>query len=379
MGLRDLEKRLAELSNSERLSLLNETLEHFEKSGNNEAVCDVLFLMGTEYISKGEFSKGSEIYVKSADLCKSSGNLNGEAISYNNLGFINKVMGDQKSALNFYDKALNIYRKAGSKHRESLMLSNIGKLYFDRGEYLEAIECFEDAIELSGESTDLQSNANMLVALGNSYVKANDLSRALEAYNKSLEERKKLGDKKGVSASLKLAAGVFLLLGEERKAEQILMENAALMWTPPEGTIGKEFPLDAQDSVINLTEITAAIFEEIKNKAYENNIKLFSREESTAIPVIADKVIAGELLNSLLLLAIDRTPPGESVYLYTGLHNGKARCEIIDEGPDMSADETSSDPKINEIRNKALTTGYVLSHEKMMGKGNSFILEFKRN
>lgn len=383
MGIREIDKRLAELNSSDRLSLLNETLEHFQKSGNNEAVCDVLFLLGSEYTSTGELSKGGETYQRAAELFQSTGNLNGEAISYNNLGFIHKVLGDTETALNFYNKALDIYRKAGSKQRESKVLSNTGKLYFDSGEYLEAIECFEDALELPGDSGDDQNSANILVALGSSYLKANDLPRALEAFNKSLELRKNLGDKKGVSVSLKLAAGVYLLMGEEDKAEKLIMNNAEIAWKPLDSTDSAadtyEGSESAQNSAHNLAEISRNVVEMVKQSSEAKNLSLIFRQETGNIPVMTNREEASELIRSLVLRAIDWTEAGKSVYVYAGFHGGKARCEVIDEGADMTADEASEDPVISGIRDAAEGSSIVLSHEKMIGAGNTFILEFYGN
>src|SRR5690606_17450300 len=258
----------------------------------------------------GELSKGGETYQRAAELFQSTGNLNGEAISYNNLGFIHKALGDTETALNFYNKALDIYRKAGSKQRESKVLSNTGKLYFDSGEYLEAIECFEDALELPGDSGDDQNSANILVALGSSYLKANDLPRALEAFNKSLELRKNLGDKKGVSVSLKLAAGVYLLMGNEDKGGKLIMENAAIMWKPSENAAPDTY--ESMNSALNLVEIAGSVFEEEKQSAAAKNVSLIFRQEGGNIPVMTNREEASGLIRSLVSRAIDWTQAGKS-------------------------------------------------------------------
>lgn len=371
--MRDLNKQLAELSSSERISLLNETLDHFMGSKNTDAVCNVLFLMGNEYISAGELSKGRESYISAAEKFNSTGNHKGEAVSYNNLGFICKTQGDNVSALGYYSQALGIYRAAGDTKGESRSLSNIGKLFFDKGEYLKAIEYYEDAYQLKN-TDDPQNTSQILVGLGISYQKANDYPRALDAFKESIELRKQLGDRRGAANSLKLTAATYLLMGEPERAEQLIMENTVITRIPGESDNGIK---NGAGEIINLVDIIQNILNEKAGEAESKNVSIFYRYESDDISLIANKDTASELINRLVSFGIGHTPSGNNVFIYAGLHGGKSRCEVIDEGADLSADAALQDPEIESIRGLAMDSGYTLSHENMMGTGNTFILEFR--
>ena len=72
--------------------------------------------MGVIYQTKGDLDKAEEMHLKSLEIDKKLGRLEGMAIDYANLGLIYKQRGDIGKARVYREKAVGLYKKIGIPH-----------------------------------------------------------------------------------------------------------------------------------------------------------------------------------------------------------------------------------------------------------------------
>jgi len=134
------------------------------------------------------------------------------AYSYNNLGIISNLSGDQISSLEYYSKSLEIRKKLGKKVWIAGSHVNIGLVYVDIGRFPEAVKEFHKTIQittsgLNEEQDPAQINKLQRTAadahngLGRVHELLGDYDEALGNFNDALELYEKCKHKEGIASS----------------------------------------------------------------------------------------------------------------------------------------------------------------------------------
>ena len=191
-----------------------EALDYFSRclklritSGNQEGIASVFNNMGAVYQDKGEYSDALKYYLKSLKIEENLKNESGIASTLNNIGIIYKEEGDYKSALEYYNRSLKIKIEFGDKMGESHALVNIGVVYMNQGNYKDALSNFEQAL-IANDGYEENLNAQINYDIGRIQFDLGHYKTALDYINKALKTHVKLNDRLNESASLNLIAKI---------------------------------------------------------------------------------------------------------------------------------------------------------------------------
>jgi tetratricopeptide (TPR) repeat protein len=100
------------------------------------------------YDSWGQYAKALENYEKSLAIKRKIGDVQGEAVTLNNIGVVYKSWGQYAKALEFYEKSLAITRKIGDVKGEGATLWNMAYVHMAMGQYPEALSNLNKALEI---------------------------------------------------------------------------------------------------------------------------------------------------------------------------------------------------------------------------------------
>jgi tetratricopeptide (TPR) repeat protein len=140
---------------------------------------------GTGWYQKGCYKRSLEHFLKAHELFAVSDQLDGVAMSLNNIGNVYRALGEIKSALLFYDEALNIYRDMENFEETIQVLANRAAALIDENRLSDAERVLEQI-----EAIALQRK----ISLGSShkirgilYLKKKEFAEAELALKRSLE------------------------------------------------------------------------------------------------------------------------------------------------------------------------------------------------
>jgi len=142
---------------------------------------------GTVLYKKGCFKRAMEHFSRAHELYAASDQLNGVAMSFNNMGTVYRATGDFESAAAFFAKAHDIYKDLGDKEGIRQSLANASAVLIDTGRLEEAEAVISQAMSISSGDdgrpfVPLLSNRGILLTRKKDYAGAEKiLKEALAA------------------------------------------------------------------------------------------------------------------------------------------------------------------------------------------------------
>ena len=207
---------------AETLDFWNQSLEVFEKIGDDVGISNMLNNIGAIYLNQGADDKALEYMLKSLQLAEKTGDTLRISTALSNVGGIYHNKKDPV-ALNYLLKAIPLLegsryvkeylrlagnisenhpgKKENAKGMDSIKLyvglyigltGNIGEIYSDRKENAKALEYFQKSIKAAGNTYPAAFSIN---GIGKQYLEEGKLSEALEYHNKALDIAGKFDDK----------------------------------------------------------------------------------------------------------------------------------------------------------------------------------------
>jgi tetratricopeptide (TPR) repeat protein len=207
----------AVISSSER------ALKMAEKDSGNEAA--LRGNLGLIYETRGELDKAEEMQLKSLEIEKKSGRLEGMANSYGNLGIVYYTRGDLDKAVEMHEKSLEIKERLGLQEGMANSYGNLGNVYCTRGDLDKAAEMHEKSLEIMERLGLQEGMANSYSNLGIVYRTQGDLDKAGEMHEKSLKIEKKLGRLEGMASDYNNLGLVYYTQGDLDKAEEMYLKS----------------------------------------------------------------------------------------------------------------------------------------------------------
>ncbi len=179
---------------------------------------------GTALYQKGCFKRAVEHFFRAHELYAASDQLDGVAMSFNNMGTVYRATGDFESAIAFFDKAHEIYKDLGDRAGIRQSLANKSAVLIETGRLEKAEAVINEVSAVSpGESgkpfVPLMSNRGILLTKKKDYVGA----------EKILKEALAAADPENVSetATVHYALG-HLMFEMKRWKEAVSFYQAAL-------------------------------------------------------------------------------------------------------------------------------------------------------
>ncbi|MDQ6758792.1 MAG: CHAT domain-containing protein [Acidobacteriota bacterium] len=137
----------------------------------------------------------------------------------NNAAVCNYRLGELDTALNYYEQALALDRETGDLKEQSICLGNMGNIHLDRGEYETANRYFLQAARLNGGGEE--NLAKWLSNSARASIEAGDWKLAEQYNTKALEIKRRLNMHVAELYSLRNAARIAELKGDNRAAEAL--------------------------------------------------------------------------------------------------------------------------------------------------------------
>ena len=159
-------------------------------------------LKGRYHTTQGEYNKALEHLFQSKELYNKL-NLNlGLARTLNLMAGIYWREEDIKKSTDTLQSAVDIFRQLGNKKMLSLTLNNIGILNKMVGDYDFAIQNYKLALNISINNDDIQNQGKCLSNLGNTYLILGELDLAQKFFSESLILNKKIKNTHEIAANL---------------------------------------------------------------------------------------------------------------------------------------------------------------------------------
>ncbi len=144
------------------------------------------------------------------------------ALSFNNLGIVLLETGEFTQAIESFEQALVIRREIGDLMGVVATLNNLGTVFQDRGEYDRALPLFQEALEVAKQIGDQNRIALVMVNVGDCLHRSGSAEKAIEILRQAEEQLDELGDKLGLADALRAMGEAYLASGELVKARECI-------------------------------------------------------------------------------------------------------------------------------------------------------------
>jgi len=212
---------------------------------------------GLEWYKKGCYRRSLHHFFRAYELFSMSDLLDGVAMSLNNLGAIQRALGDFEDAIAAFEESYRIYEDLDDQEGAENALSNEAATFIQMGDLQKGEDTLERAFSLSssksgkGPSISLLQNQGVLFtkqgryqeaeailttclnqaerlspleraslhfAFGNMMLQSHRPAKAVAAFEKALSLDKQVGFFRGVADDLSSLAEAYIQLGEKEKA-----------------------------------------------------------------------------------------------------------------------------------------------------------------
>ncbi|MCK5036047.1 MAG: tetratricopeptide repeat protein [Candidatus Sabulitectum sp.] len=190
------------------------SLEIWKRTGNDQGIARVYNNIGNIHRGQGSYSKALEYFLKSLEIKNGLGDSRGTAISYLNIGNIYKQLSLLKQAQESYCSALKISEENQDELSIANCYNNIGLIHSRQGNHLLALEQHKKALITRERLDDIRGIANSYGNIGNVYDALGKPSKALEYFQKTLKEVEKFQDTRGIALSCNNIGSIYINLGK---------------------------------------------------------------------------------------------------------------------------------------------------------------------
>lgn len=187
-------------------------LEIYSETQDNFGMAKAYNYIGMYYGITGEPKREMEILFKAVYILKglTGGDKRKENSEYvsllgvilNNLGYVQRLLGDNKSALENYEKSLDARRSIEDKTGVAQVLNNIGMIHGRAGDIPKALPYFEESIKIYEEIGNKKGLGSSLVNYGVFNGRIGNEKMELECYERGLKIQKQINDRYVMSFTL---------------------------------------------------------------------------------------------------------------------------------------------------------------------------------
>ena len=190
----------------------------YKTVGDKEGEALALQSSGVLHRELGENQLALDVFNQVLPLRRASGNKVGEADALIGIGFVYLNLGELGLALKFYNEALPLTQAAGDTIMEATALNNLGTVYSYLGESEKALKSYATALPLFRSMGDKRAEATMLGNIGKVYADLGKRVEALDFYSQALPLHRAVGDPTGEAFTLNNMGVSYRDLGEKEKA-----------------------------------------------------------------------------------------------------------------------------------------------------------------
>ncbi len=204
------------------LSLDSARYYSFYKLKDDNSVIYYDILLGSTYLSTGNYSNALENFIESLEIARKIKRYDKVVASYNNIGAVYYYLGDDQTALDYFLKSYEIRIKHGLTKNMAFSLNNIGAIYSKYNEHKKALEYHLKALEISKRDGDKYSMLKALTNLGDDYGKHLEYSKSIQYYHKALKLSDALNDTENRANILSKMGNIYFENGNKMRAVEMV-------------------------------------------------------------------------------------------------------------------------------------------------------------
>ncbi len=193
------------------LKLLEQALDYARSKQDIQGIGKSKNNLGIVQRDLGQFEKAKSLSQEALDIVTDSLTT---ASAYNNIGVAMRSLGDYESSLQNYLLALGIYEKTSSKREQATVSNNIGMVYSYLGFVEKAKEYHNKAKVIFEELNNQKGLSEVYNNLAILFANEGELDISLEYFKYSLKIEEALEDQKGIAESANNVGAVFYYLTE---------------------------------------------------------------------------------------------------------------------------------------------------------------------
>jgi CHAT domain-containing protein/tetratricopeptide (TPR) repeat protein len=167
-------------------------------------------------------------YEEALKLFKEVGDIYGQALSLNRIGFTHLQLNQYRASLDYLDESLTLARTLGDKRLEANIETFLGGANDVLGEVSKALDHYERALILARANDNKSTEASALNNIGLIFNDLADWQKALEYYLLALPTFKALGNKRNEAITLNNIGLAYSMLGDQAKALDYLQQSLPL-------------------------------------------------------------------------------------------------------------------------------------------------------
>ena len=164
-----------------------------------EGEMGVLMLRGTLMLEKGEYAEAEPLFRKAISVFQASGEKQGEALAFYNLGIIANSLGRQEEAFLCFHNSLDLAEKLGDQTGLTGIYSSLGLLHLQRNEFVMARGFLEKSVSNLRRDGDKKLLSEKLYWLGYALANSGETERALQVFLECQSLSRELGTLKDLN------------------------------------------------------------------------------------------------------------------------------------------------------------------------------------
>ncbi len=187
---------------------------------NNDEYHQTVMLnaLGVSYLIQANYGRASDYLFRSLRVANKLGNKARIARTYNNLGILNRELGNIKEALSYYLKAIDYYDETGDESNTANVLNNISVLYSELKNKNKALEYNIKAFDAFNKLNDSVGMQGILSGRGQIYLGAGKPDSAMYFLNRSAELAIKINNNYGLSNTYRHLANLHSFHGNHNQS-----------------------------------------------------------------------------------------------------------------------------------------------------------------
>jgi tetratricopeptide (TPR) repeat protein/transcriptional regulator with XRE-family HTH domain len=211
-ALHDQEQAMA-WARAERASLLA-CLDHAVGTGQHGRVTALTAGLSGLLQHDGPWADAVGRHTVAAQAAQYLGDHLSQANALNDLGEVQRLMGDYPAAVRASEEALGVYRDLGDRLGQARTLSCLGEIWMRTADYPAAVRVLEEALGIYRDLGDRLGQARALICLGEVRRVTGDFQAAVRVQEEALGIYREVGDRLGQARTLSWLGNVRRVTGD---------------------------------------------------------------------------------------------------------------------------------------------------------------------
>lgn len=200
----------------------------FQKSGNQAGEAEYLNRLAIAYGNLKQREKAFEIYKKSLEIYRETGDKNNQALVLRNIAVNFDWLAQKKTeAADFYRQSADLRIETGETGEAVKSLENIVDILWGQKKKTEAVRVREEILKLYQNAKDAVKEAIYLNRLGVMYGELNDRAKSAAYYERAAAVAEKTDDKKVKAQILYNIASEYSVTGRSAESVELFQKSLA--------------------------------------------------------------------------------------------------------------------------------------------------------